>query len=467
LTSHDFASAYARPRSGERFTSISRARIKIIVFASLYFVAYAWVYVIYVSDLFGDLGFGYTAAWSEADVSVIACLAIAPSLWLPVTFDRPSAVFIYFQYFFIYVPAIWMTRHSILPVLSTVDQTILCVALPLSFGILLWSHHRLPLLKIPNVRIQGRLIWMFIYAISGLLLIALIGGLGGNFRLVGLNEIYSLRDSAADLIEASGSNLLKYAFPWVNGLLLPMIYARAVQKSNYLMILAVVICYGFLFGIWGSKTSLFGPLMLIAASMWASSGTSRMPLLMIAGLIVAQIVPALLPFESGVGNLIKLAWLSIVNMRTFSIPGLAIVQYYDFFLIHPWTLGSQITGLNWIVHYPYDYNIPQTLGYYYYGTLVTANANFWAQDGLAGFGVIGLGFTSIIAALVFWILDSVTRGMSMKFLIPALVGIIVSFANVSLFTTLITGGLGFFILACVFMPRADSQGFASEVGATR
>jgi hypothetical protein len=230
------------------------------------------------------------------------------------------------------------------------------------------------------------------------------------------------------------------------------------------MILAVVICYVFLFGIWGSKISLFGPLILIAASMWASSGTSRMPLLMIAGLTVALIVPALLPFESGVGNLIKLGWIALVDMRTFSIPGLAIIQYYDFFSTHAWTFGSQITGLSWVVYYPYDYNIPQTLGYYYYGTLVTANANFWAQDGLASFGVIGLGLTSIVAASVFWILDSATRGLSMRFLIPALVGIFVSFANVSLFTTLITGGLGLFILACIFMPRAG-QGFTGEIGA--
>jgi hypothetical protein len=142
-------------------------------------------------------------------------------------------------------------------------------------------------------------------------------------------------------------------------------------------------------------------------------------------------------------------------MRTFSSPGIAIAQYYEFFSTHPLTLGSHITGLSWLVDYPYDYDIPQTLGYYYYGTLVTANANFWAQDGLASFGVIGLGLVSVIAAFVFWILDSVTRGLSMKFVIPALVGILVSFANVSLFTTLVTGGLGFFILICVFMPRDD------------
>jgi hypothetical protein len=437
-----------------------------VVFASIYFAAYGWTYVAYLIEPFEELGFADPAG-SEVDVLIVACLAIAPSLWLPTTFDRLSAVFIYFQYFLIYVPAIWMTRHSILPLLNPVDQTTLCVALPASLGILLWSHSRLPLLRFPEIRIEGRLIWMFIYVVSGILLLVLIRGLGGNFRLVGLNEIYSLRESATDLIKASGSGLLRYAFPWLNGLLLPMIYARAAQKSNYLMILAVVSCYCFLFGIWGSKTSLVDPLILVAASLWASSGTSRMPLWLIAGLTFALIVPALLPFESGIGNLIRFGWISVVNMRTFSIPGIAIVQYYDFFSTHAWTLGSQITGLSWVVHYPYDYDIPQTLGYYYYGTLVTANANFWAQDGLASFGLIGLGLTSIVAAAVLWILDSATRGMSVKFLIPALMGILLAFANVSLFTTLLTGGLGFFILACIFMPRDDSQAFANDVGAAR
>jgi hypothetical protein len=447
----------ASTRLRDVFTSISHARIRIIVCASIYFVAFAWIYVLYVADAFWDLGFGFASNWSDAEAVLVGLIAIAPSIWLPTRFERPSAVFIYFQYFLIYVPAVWMTRHSFLPALNAADQTVLCIALPMSLGILLWAHYQLPLLRVNKFRVEERLIWLFIYAICGSLVILLIAGLGGNFRIVSLDEIYTLRESADDLISASGSKLLRYAFPWVNGLLLPMIYGRAANRRNYLMISAVFACYVFLFGIWGSKTSLSDPLLLLAASAWVSRGAAKMPVLLVAALVGALILPALLPFENGIGNLIKLGWIAVVDMRTFSIPGMAIVQYYDFFSSHPWTLGSQVTGLNWLIDYQYDYNIPQTVGYYYYGTLVTANANFWAQDGLASFGIIGMGVTSMVAALVFWILDSVTRGMDMKFLIPALVGIMVAFANVSIFTTLVTGGLGFFILACLFMPRANSD----------
>lgn len=442
-------------RLGDVFTSISRARIRVILFAAVYFAAFAWIYVLYITEDFWNLGFGYAENWSNAEALLISLLVITPSLWLPVTFERPSAVFIFIQYLLIYVPGIWMTRNSIMPALSAADQTTLYIALPISMGILLLAHHKLPLLTITESRMRARPIWAFIYAVCGALLLVLIAGLGGNFRIVGLNEIYSLRDSAGEMMAASGNSFLRYAFPWVNGLLLPMIYSRAANRRNYLMILIVFVCYIFLFGIWGSKTSLTNPLLLVAASAWVSRGTAKMPLLMIAGLAGAVIVPAFLPFESGIGNLIKLAWISVVDMRTFCVPGHAIVQFHDFFSTHPWTFGSQVTGLNWFLDYQYDYDIPQTVGYYYYGTLVTANANFWAQDGLASFGVIGLGMTSIIAAAVFWILDSVTRGMNMKFIIPALVGILVSFANVSLFTTMVTGGLGFFILACIFLPRDD------------
>ena len=338
MASQHIAAAYARPEYGKRFGSISRARIRILVFAALYLAAFGWTYVVYVNDNFSDLGFGYPVDWSDADLLVVTCLALLPSMWLPKTFDRPSAVFIYIQYLLIYVPAVWMTRYSILPLLNPGDRTLLCGALLGSFGILLWSHHRLPLINFPQFRVNGQLMWMVIYAIAGILLLILIVGLGGNFRLVGLSEIYSLRDSATDLIKESGSGLLRYAFPWLNGLMLPMIYSRAMQKSNYVVILPIVVCYGFLFGIWGSKTSLTDPIILLAASRWASSGSARMPLLMIAGLTFALMLPALLPFEDGIGHRSKSGWIAVVNMRTYSSPGVATPNLRVLFdsSIRPW-----------------------------------------------------------------------------------------------------------------------------------
>lgn len=422
---------------------------------TVYFGAFAWMYIAYVSDYY-DLGFGYQTDWPLYDIITVTVLAIAPSLWLPTTFSRPSAIVIYFQYYLIYIPALWMTRHSILPILGAADQALLSITLTVSMSILIWLPYRVPLLRINSIRLQGQLIWAAIYGFGIFLLIALVVQLGGNFHLVGLADIYALRQDATDLIEQSGGPFAKYAFNWLNGLVLPLIFARAISRSRYLELLGVTGCYVFLFGIWGAKTSLFSPILLGATSIWASRGPSRMPVLLIGAFILAMLVPALLPFEDGIGALIKLWWVAIVNMRTFSIPGLSIPQYFDFFSSHPLTFGSHVTGINWFINYPYDIDIPRTIGYYYYGQReLTANATFWSQDGLAAFGTIGIVIVTFLAAFILWFLDSVTQGLQIRFVLTGLVGTILAFTNTSLFTTLLTGGLGLFLLVCALMPRDE------------
>jgi hypothetical protein len=436
-----------------RGMSVSYSRLRIIALACAYFGSFIWVYTEYVIDIYEYFGFGYQADWQLYDILAVVLLCLLPSLWVPTAFDRPSSVFIHFQYFLIYIPAIWMTRHSVLPVLGAADQSLLSITLAVSMFVLLWAHHRLPLVVVNSLRLRASVFWLAVYAFAALLLIALIIQLGGNFHLVALSDIYELRQDATDLIEASGNTFVNYAFTWLNTLILPLIFARAVSRSRYLEVLGVTACYIFLFGIWGAKTSLFSPLILLVASWWASRSPARMPLLMVCAFIFALLMPVMLPFEDGIGALIKLWWISIVEMRTFSIPGLSITQYFDFFSTHPLTLGSHVTGLSWIVSYPYDLDVPRTIGYYYYGHELTANASFWAQDGLAGFGIVGLIGVTFIAAFVLWLLDSVTQGLKMRFVLTALVGTIVSFTNTSLFTTLVTGGLGLFLVASVLMPR--------------
>ncbi len=441
-------------RLATRF-SVSRVRIDTVLLSGLYVGIFACAYVAYVGDIFSELGFGLAADWQPYDILIFACLALLPSFWIPIRFERPSAVFIYIQYFLIYIPAVWMTRHSILPILGPADRAMLSGTLGISMAALLWMHHRLPLIHLTSMRLTSRTFWSLIFCFTGFLLGVLAIELGGNFHLVGLNDIYLLRSNASDLLEASGDVVAKYAFTWLNAFLLPVIFARAITKANFGLAVGVTVCYVFLYGIWGSKASLFSPLILMVASVWASKNPSRTPRLMIAGLVFALIVPFLLPSGAGIAGLIKLAWVSIVDMRTFAMPGLLVTQYYDFFASHSLTLGSHITGLNLILHYPYDYDIPRTVGYYYNGVLVTSNANFWAQDGLAGFGLIGVVAVSFLVGGILWLLDSASRGLDRRFVLTANVGIILIFANVSVFTTLITGGLAPFILACVAMPRSE------------
>jgi hypothetical protein len=81
------------------------------------------------------------------------------------------------------------------------------------------------------------------------------------------------------------------------------------------------------------------------------------------------------------------------------------------------------------------------------------NAGFWASDGLAAFGPLGIIVLSAACAGVFWVLDSVASRYDTRFVMVALAFIATSFANVSLFTTLLSGGLGILTAALFVLPK--------------
>ena len=154
----------------------------------------------------------------------------------------------------------------------------------------------------------------------------------------------------------------------------------------------------------------------------------------------------------------RVQFLALVHFRTFSIPSLLIVQYYEFFKSHPFTYLAHVTGVNRVIAYPYSVDIPRVLGFHYYGDPnLGANASFWAGDGLASFGLPGILILSVFCAVVFWIFDSCAREQDPRLAALAATVIGVSLANVSLFTTLLSGGFLFLMAALLLLPPAEAQ----------
>ena len=114
---------------------------------------------------------------------------------------------------------------------------------------------------------------------------------------------------------------------------------------------------------------------------------------------------------------------------------------------------SHVTGFNILIPSPYDMDIPRMLGMHYYASPVGLNAGFWAGDGIAGFGPPGIIIMSAVCALVFWIFDSVAKRFEPRFVIIAATFIATSFGNISLSTTVVSGGLGLLLAAIFSMPN--------------
>lgn len=94
---------------------------------------------------------------------------------------------------------------------------------------------------------------------------------------------------------------------------------------------------------------------------------------------------------------------SLVTRRTFAAPGLLTGFYFEHF--------SQVSHAGVGFRFSSDsgryFGPPQEIGLAYFGSAdVDANANFWAE-GFADFGMPGIvGFTLLVAFLV-WIYDSI------------------------------------------------------------
>jgi hypothetical protein len=119
---------------------------------------------------------------------------------------------------------------------------------------------------------------------------------------------------------------------------------------------------------------------------------------------------------------------------------------------------------NWLVHYPYHYPLGTEIGYYFYGTLVDTTAHFWATDGLAALGLPGILLVSALCAFLFWIVDSATARHD-----PRLAGLVTfyaiySLANLSLFTTFLSGGLGLLVLLLHLLPPVAERHAVPERG---
>jgi hypothetical protein len=150
--------------------------------------------------------------------------------------------------------------------------------------------------------------------------------------------------------------------------------------------------------------------------------------------------------------------LFVVLMRTLSSNAMMTAWYYNFFQSNPHTYFSHVRGINWFVHYPYQKSVAMEVGSVFMGANdPDPTAHFWATDGIGGLGLPGVLLISVFCAVVFWVLDSASRKHD-----PRLAALVTTYAayniaNISIFTTLFSGGLALLILLLYLMPAEPAS----------
>jgi hypothetical protein len=425
--------------AGERTFPVARVTLfaAVCLYCAVFLITYRYV----LSPQFGYFGTGFDVNLGVEYWLLILLLILVPGSWLPARIDQPSTFLLLVLYFIVYVPAIVLAFHGSRPVLAPHTSMALATLLFVGFSTIQAAQWFVPRVVLPRPKTAGVAFWVAWLCLAGVCAGYLVITLGGSARILSLADVYLQRGIVASMVETSGARFLGYAFAWMNGVILPVVFAFGVFARKRLVCVLAILMYVGLFFMWGGKASLFAPLALIGLTMVLRAADKHVASVIAICLCLLLLSPLVVVGDSPLLVLGREWMIALIHQRTFTSSALLITQYLDFFDLHPFTLGSHITGVDQFVSYPYERDVPRTIGLYYYGGPVTANVNFWAQDGLASLGLPGILLMSVICAAVFWLLDVAAQHLDARFTTLSLAYTATNFADTGLFTTLVSGGL--------------------------
>jgi oligosaccharide repeat unit polymerase len=426
---------------------------RVIAVCTVAILAYAFncSYEAYVAPRYEFMGMGFRKVDPQY-VLMSWIYALVPGLFLPLNLQRPSQVFLYVQYFIFYVPFVFSAYHVTQPFVPhpAIFQLVSTVFLSMMLLVIGWT---IPLRKYASFPTKPSSYWsIFLFLFLGFLTLLLIT-YKDNLKLVNFDDVYELREAAGEISNKSilGSRFTAYALTWVQGCLAPIAFAVAVFNRKWHLAVLSALPFLLIYMIQGSKVALIAPLFTIFFYFWAT----RLPKyafvtfsLTLTGLLIVPYAISFFGYEEW-----NTPYLLLVNTRTFTIPQMVSVQFFDFFRTHTNTFGGHIPGVDLIFPYQFKQGLPYEIGWYYFDRPVGANVGIWAGDGIASFGLIGIPLFTLFLIAFFRVIDSLTSHLKTSFVIVSMAYLASIFANVQINVVIGTNGLFLSILFLMFMPK--------------
>jgi hypothetical protein len=424
-----------------------KSRFLNVCCVGLYFYFLQLTYREFVHPLYEYFGMGWYAP-SAPLLALTWMLNLSAAFFMPVRYERPSQFFLVLQFLVIFVPATVVCFSSSLPVVESDRLVAMVAAMYVGLGVQLAGSYASARFSPPEMRgstAPGTVLWLCGLASIAVLLPAFYV-LKEIFQFSSLDSLNWQRDR---IDKASLGAFLRYGLVWQAMVFFPILFASGLMlrgRRRWLAIGCCLVGYVLLFGLTATKTVLFAPAIIVG--IFILLGDRKIPIVSFLSLCLTILI--CVPYLLGWVNLEPsqtLKYVNVVNFRTFAVPHLLYVQYLDFFSDHPLTYGSHVKLINSLVEYPYSEQVLKIIGEYYYpGSKMNANAGMWAQDGLAGFGVPGIVLISCVLSIVMMALDFAARGHDKRWVGTSLAMVILFLCNASLFTTILTGGLGLIIV---------------------
>lgn len=429
-----------------------KCRALLVLGVLTYVAVFQWMYENYLYPNWDYAGFHYYTP-PAAYLLLSWILSVTPGFWMPVELTRPSQLTYWVLYITVFIPSMFIPLYAGLD--TPAEISLLMVTLYAGFAIM-GGCYLVPLLRLEPAHISRRAFWRGFGSMAVALAIWMMVVFRGHMQFLSFNNIYDLRDLQNDISEGTQVN---YAFMLLSGAFNPFLMGWGLFHQRKGLFLAGVLGQLLIYGVGGTKGSILS--IVFVSGFYFLLKLGRHPfalklvfgtLALVGGLCMSYVFAGYDPAP------LQLHWvaLSVVLMRTFGVNGLMSAWYYNFFQSNPHTFYSHVRGVNWFVHFPYERTAAQEIGSVYVGgNDADPTAHFWAIDGIGALGLPGVLLISAFCALVFWALDSAAQKHDPR--LAALVTCYAAYniANISIFTSLYSGGLAILILALYLMPPQE------------
>lgn len=404
--------------------------------AALYIKAVHYVYISYISPTFEYAHYIYIEPHGFALASTyFLCWVV---LLLYRNTSHPAQAAAGFIYTLCYVPIQ-------LSLLFTIDQQYSNVFIPqlflaISMAAIFFSARMGPQAtqkKIRNFSALDR--GLGLLTIITILFIVIINR--DHMRLVSFEEVYDLRSAAA---EESQNFIVGYLGSWLSYCFISYFFARSITQKKWMYAILGIFGSIVLYMATGAKASiLLLPMTIGVVALW-KDGNGFLFRTLTALVAVILILTFLVPDQGA------FLWAkSIALVRILGANGWSASKYFEYFDTAGHTYYTHIGPINAIFGgYPFgDYSLGQMIGIQYSGSAeANFNASFWATDGFAAVGSVGILFiTPPLMILMYWI-NNLMGIFETRFSIAWLTGYLVAMLNVPFMTALLSGGGGIILI---------------------
>jgi hypothetical protein len=413
-------------------------RMSTAVYAILYILCVHFAYVGYIHPTFEYAHYIYLPPQPAA---LLATYLLA---WLPIVAYRrsipPAQAAVALIYTLSYVPIQLSLLFSVEMVYVRLAgiQVMLAISMMVLFAIANTGRK----LAHPTVSRFANLDYV-IGTFATLSVVLLLAANAGHMRLVSFDDVYDLRFEAAAVEQSSAS---AYLISWLSYCFVSYLYARGIVHRKWAHLAAGFAASFLMYAATGAKAAILLLPITLGLNWLLKSGRDFLPRLLGTMVIAIVVLVVLLP-DAGLGMWIK----SIVFVRILGSSGWTASKYLEHFGTEGLTYYSHIGPINALTGaYPFgNLSLGQIIGLAYSGsTEANFNASFWASDGFAALGPVGVLVITPVIAGVLYLVNRSTSHLDSRFAVLWMGGFFIALLNVPLSTALLSGGgLIVFLLA--------------------